>query len=130
MKRSLEILFEGEKGASLNFGGEVRDFRTQIQRALVNLATERGSDAFSTERGTTLFADALRGRITDDEDGSSANFAAVDTWFFLRETDPADEIHRTAQIRLAVVDITVNRLSLRCSMDSTQGETVGILSDL
>lgn len=128
--RSLAIEFEGDNGARLNFNKVRSGFGTQVQKALMNLATERGSDRFSPTRGTDLLRRAISGRLrgVNNKSRNAAGFAAIDTLFFQRGDDSPNDVERTSEIKLVVASVTSRQLNLQVQMVSTTGETVGIVA--
>jgi len=132
MMKTLAIEFEGAEGARLNFSSLRTGFMTQVQSALVNLATERGSDRLSPRRGTQLLRRAVSGRLRNirSDSRNAASFAAIDTLFFLRAGDAPNDTERAAEIKLQLGEFQDRKLNLHLQMVSTTGETVGILANV
>lgn len=79
---------------------------TTAQNALVNIGTSKNSDWAYPERGTDLLQSAVRDGIpTQTTARHYANFAAVDTLFFLRDTEA-----KTTDESLDLVELTPDRV--------------------
>jgi hypothetical protein len=78
--------------------------RATAQNATVNLLTENGTDPVYAERGTRLLSAITKGGAYDIISAThAANFAAADTIFFCRDSDPADisEVQQLSDLKLA-----------------------------
>lgn len=79
---------------------------TTAQNALVNIGTSKGSDWAYPNKGTDLLRSSVRDGIpTQTTARHYANFAAVDTLFFLRDSEA-----KTTDESLEQVTLTPDRL--------------------
>lgn len=123
---SLQLNF-GPNGASFNLDTEVFDFGSDVQNAMVCLGTSAGSDLTFPAKGTDLLAQALAtGFINTLAAEANANFASLDTLFFLRAQDLNTSIERLQGIQLSVTSFTGQTLSLSAQITSTLGTVVGV----
>lgn len=130
-KRTLSIEFNGADGAALDFANTRSGILCQVQRALINVGTDRGTDPAYPTRGTLLpqqaFAGAISGR---NRAKAQVNFAAIDTRFFLRETDAAGDEDRVADLRINIESLENRQLRLRAELVSIRGESVGVQASI
>ena len=93
------------------------------QNAVVHLLTSEGSDPVFPDRGTTLLRDAVRGAVVNRQGAEHvANFAALDTLFFMRQHELAGEIGRTIEtLRLVLLTLTTGRLRFQLAFKFTNG---------
>lgn len=84
------------RGIAVNFNGSNSSISNKIvegiqltsQKCLLNMATEAGMDRLYPTRGVDILSKAVAGAITDNNIAQHlGNFAALDTIFFVRETD-------------------------------------------
>lgn len=98
-----------------------------IQGALVNVGTGRGSDKTFVDRGTQLFELAVRNGIpSPNEAQHQANFAAVDTLFFQREQERQTDADSPEALRLTPASLGAQRLELDLFYQTTDGRTFGL----
>lgn len=89
--KDVKIIFSGDS-STINLTEEVRDKNLYEQKVLVNMVTEKGSDAIHPDRGTDLLADSIRGKVYSRSGTIHVgNFAALDTIYFIRNSEPIDE---------------------------------------
>jgi len=128
--RGLRINF-GSGGARLDLAATVSGLAALAQNALVNIGTHAGSDPVFPTRGTGLMRAAVEGRLVNATTARHhANFAAVDTLFFMRGTDPAGETPRLARVWLTQESFDGARLTLSARFESTEGTSMGTLADI
>ena len=123
------------EGIKLNFSDEgvkiltdekVDAFDAEVQNALMNIGVLNGSDPIYADRGTTLFIKGLQGRMTNSiTAGHEANYAAVDTLFFVREEDPFTDHDPVNLIELEIESFEIGRMSINTVMTSVAGEVQG-----
>lgn len=100
----LKVIMNGDKDTRLDLGSRVEGKQCVAQKCLVNIATEQGSDRLAADRGTNLLRAALRGVNVDANTARhSGNFAAIDTLFYIRQTDA--KTFRDSPDRLAAITI-------------------------
>lgn len=88
--KDLKITFFGDS-TTINLDEKVEDKNLYEQKVLINMVTERGSDPVYEYRGTRLLADAINGKVYSKTGTTHVgNFAALDTIYFIRSTDPED----------------------------------------
>lgn len=128
MKRGLKVEFNAKNGATLKLDEVVTGFAASVQNGMVNLGQRKQSSPIFPEKGTGLHAAALRGVLISLTDATHhANFAAIDTLFFSRETDPdAEEDGALASVELEPIELASGRLRVRARFESNSGEAVGI----
>lgn len=126
--KGLKISFEAQ-GASLVLDQTVADADCEIQNALVNVGTARGSDPMYPLRGTNMLKEATSGAVVDlDSARHVANFAALYTFDFIRSTLPdlmKDSPHRIVQLKLSVKDFDGVLLDLSISGQLQSGVEFG-----
>lgn len=115
------------KGLAINFikgaavlvpTGQVEDFDATVQNVAVNIVTTVGSDGIFPDRGTGLFKQALRGIIMNiNEAHRVSTEARLDTLFFIRKHDPADEEIKLGICSLSPIEYerTFLKLTLGCT---------------
>lgn len=88
--KDLKISFNGD-ASTIKLNETVDDKNLYEQKVLINLVTARGSDRVFPSRGTKLLADSIYGRVYSKTGAAHVgNFAALDTIYFIRSTDPKD----------------------------------------
>lgn len=98
-----------------------------IQGALVNVGTSRGSDKTFVDRGTRLFELAVRNGIpSPNEAQHQSNFAAVDTLFFQREQESQTDADSPGVLRLTPAGLGAQRLELDLFYQTTDGREFGL----
>lgn len=125
--KGLKIDMSQENGPVFELESKVEGANTTVQNALINIATTLGADPIFPERGTQLLAQALQGRLVNLQAAQVAsNFAAIDTTFFLAETEistsPSERIQR---IGLSPIVFTLNNLQINAEFDMEDGTTIG-----
>lgn len=136
--KDLKIILNGDK-TTIDLNAITEDKNLYEQKVLVNMATSKGSDYIYEDRGTDLLRDAIYGKVYSQSGTVHiGNFAALDTIFFIRSTDP-EELDGSD---FTVNDINVTGISyvnathtLNLSVqviyaDDTQTETVAEVSAL
>lgn len=120
MKKGLKVEFS-EKGAILRPSQQVDGPRASVQNALVNIGTMKGSDKAFEDRGTDLFKTVLaRGLPSVSDARHAANFAAVNTLFFVRAQEES-----TTDISIRRLRLTPSSLSLEKAEFDAYIETIG-----
>lgn len=129
--KTLKIMFS-KNGASFDLGAPLYgEFECSVQNALVNIATLQGSDYVFPEKGTTIYKSALNGSLVDlNAARHAANFAALDTFLFLRDTDYLDAVERIANIELRALSIAQGVLTVETVFTSSTGRVSGTLTPI
>ncbi len=127
----LKVKFDKD-GASLLTDEQVEDTDATIQAALINIATPVGSDPAHPERGTDLLRRAASGAIVSPQEAAhAANFAAVDTLFFVRENEPAaSDDDKLSAIDTNPLILSAQTLQVNLQFHFISGLTVGVLEPL
>jgi hypothetical protein len=87
--KDVKIIFNGD-ASTINLTEEVNDKNLYEQKVLINMVTEKGSDPVYADRGTDLLADSIRGKVYSRSGTIHVgNFAALDTIYFIRNTEPS-----------------------------------------
>jgi hypothetical protein len=123
-------------GLALEFGPDgivlqpqqpVDGLRAQVQAALLNLACERGSDPVYGERGTELMERAARDGVWSPARAQHlTNFAAVDTLFFLRDSEPRTLPSSLQDLGLTPGFLGQRTLDLDLYCESLDGQSLGL----
>lgn len=115
-------------GARIDWNAEVTDFNATAQAALINYVTPKAAgERMLTDRGTDLLARAATGRLISQRSAlHAANFAALDTVFFINRRGPESLGEKLQTIRPVVVSMDTRVLKLSLELTSTQGTVVGI----
>lgn len=79
--RAIKIHYNGGDDTRILFREETSGKLLQIQKYLLNVATEKDTDPIFPDRGTDLLRTALGGALVSP-DTSDDGFAAVDTLYF------------------------------------------------
>lgn len=88
--KDLKIIFNGD-ASTIDLNDTVEDKNLYEQKVLINLVTANGTDKVFPTRGTRLLADSIYGRVYSKTGAVHVgNFAALDTIYFIRSTDPKD----------------------------------------
>lgn len=105
--RDLKIIFDGDT-STIDFNSLVEDKNLYEQKVLINMVTENGSDKIFPNRGTKMLADSINGKVYSRTGTVHiGNFAALDTIYFIRSTDPEDIAEENYTLR----DINVDGIS-------------------
>jgi hypothetical protein len=111
--------------------GQVDGFGSAVQNALVNIGTKQGSDVVFPDKGTTLQADAVAGKLVDLNSAQhSSNFAAVDTVAFSRTHTETDDPDGVIGAQLEPADFDSNSLLIDAIFTAGDGRTVGVKTNL
>ena len=128
---ALKFSTDGKTGAIIT-QTEVSGFAATVQDALVNVATRAGSDPVFPDKGTSVQLDAASGALISVSSAQhSANYAASDTVFFLREfpdTNDPTNANGLAAMKLVAPDFNGESLDLNAQLTSIGGAVVGILA--
>lgn len=115
-------------GARIDFDEPVSGFFCEIQNALVNCGTERGSDPIFPNRGTDLGKPEFLGSLINFMDAAhQANFAAMDTLFFLKEVASETNVHEISEMLLDPVGLREGQLLLTAGFTSRTGQRINVL---
>jgi len=126
--RGVKINFDAN-GPSFDFTAPLRDFETTVQNALVNVATDAGSDPVYPDRGTDLLLDGVSGRLINNAWANhSANFAAIKTLVFSQSVDKPSDPHRLQNFKLKNAQITNQSLKLSAQATAADGQVTGIIA--
>ena len=88
--KSIQIHFDGAENTVFDFRVPAEGKTLYTQKALINIATEQGSDPIYPDRGTDLLASSINGLLIDKVEAQHAgNFAALDTLTFCNFNDYA-----------------------------------------
>lgn len=122
----LAINFSAD-GATLSTTDKVEHFATIAQNGMVNIGTIHGSDPINTNRGTDIYNSGVLGKLTTYRAAYHAtNFAAIDTEFYLRETDVDDPTYeRVDSVTLEPKSYTNNVFTVNAFFTGENGSTVG-----
>lgn len=80
--RAIAIKYNGGDDTRILFKQEVSGKLLQIQKYLMNAATEKDTDPIFAERGTDLIKTALAGSLVSTVNANDDGFAGVDTLYF------------------------------------------------
>lgn len=101
------------------------------QNALLNIAQTAGSDKAYPDKGTRMLMVAARnGLPTPNRAQHEANFAAVDTLFFSRASDPEDTPDSLAMCRLALSAFELQRITLDAQFVFIDGVVEGEITPI
>lgn len=119
----LKVQFD--KGAALIVEEKVDGFDTTVQNSLINIGTRKGTDSVFASKGTDILIRALRGTIADGNEANSESVkASLDTLFFVRLYDPADQPDvKLGRVALEPVDYEGTFLKLNASFQSLDEQT-------
>ena len=124
--KGLALQFSGASGITLAVTKKVTDFNCVAQNGMVNIACDKGSDFIYPDKGTTLYKDALAGKVPTFTDAYHySNFAALDTRFFLKNQAPAG-VEVIDKVVLLPFTYTTAGLVLNASFSGANGTTIGI----
>ncbi len=105
----------------------IEDLACLRQNAMINIATNQGTDRTYPTKGTRLLASSTQGVIFDSLSAQHvANFAALSTLTFMRNSEYPEEIERTIEtVQLELRQIFPGRISFQASFRYSDGvETV------
>ena len=81
--KSISITFDGEDSTFIDWNSMKEGKECIVQKYLVNIATEKGTDPVFPSRGTDLLQQAIGGVVIDATSALMiGNFAATDTIYF------------------------------------------------
>ena len=130
--KGLKIIFS-KTDSSIDTENYVEGFDTAVQNALVNIATQAGTDKIYSEKGTSLLKTALEGKIVGFTDSThEAQIAALDTLFFSRAQDVGlTGGYRLGQVNLQPLEYVNNSLKITAAFtDLNNSRTVGTVTTL
>ena len=105
--KDIKIILNGD-ASTIDLNSMVEDKLLYEQKALVNMVTTKGSDPVFEARGTDLLIDAIRGKAYSRSGIIHiGNFAALDTIYFIHNTDAED----IADAAYTIDDINVTGIS-------------------
>ena len=123
--KGLKFTF-GDSGGYLEPDQQVQDVQCVIQNAMINIGTIKGSDTVFPEKGTDLLLQAVRNGIPSVTQAQHyANYAAVDTLFFSRDTDIVTTDDSIQQILLTPSSLSRNNASFDAHFELLDGRTFG-----
>lgn len=124
--KGLALQFSGAAGVTIAVTKTVTDFNCVAQNGMANIACSKGTDAIYPDKGTTLYKDALAGKVPTFTDAYHySNFAALDTRFFLKKEAPAG-VEVIDKVVLLPFSYTSSGLVLNASFTGANGTTIGI----
>lgn len=124
MRRDLLINFSVD-GATIT-QQECSGVRVGIQQCGINIGTDAGSDVLYPTAGTSILLDALSGKLFNETLAQhSANFAALDTLYFVRQydDDSLGESERIQNIDLLVTGLGYQRVDITATFATTNEST-------
>lgn len=133
--KDLKFILDGDK-STIDLNSAVEDKNLYEQKALVNMVTVKGSDPIYPDRGTDLLQDAIYGKVYSRTGTIHVgNFAALDTIYFIRSTDPEDIYGESFTIRDINVEglsytNTTNTLNLAVQLIYTDGTSTEAVADI
>ena len=133
--KDLKIIFDGDS-STIDLGAIVDDKNLYEQKVLVNMVTENGSDKVFPNRGTKLLIDSINGKVYSKTGTVHVgNFAALDTIYFIRSTDPADidgAAYTLSDINVSSISYNNNDhvLNLSVQISYTDETSTEVVADL
>lgn len=124
MRRDLLINFSVD-GATIT-QQECSGVRVGMQQCGINIGTDAGSDVLYPTAGTSILLDALSGKLFNETLAQhSANFAALDTLYFVRQydDDSLEESERIQNIDLFVTGLGYQRVDITATFVTTNEST-------
>ena len=110
-----------------DFSNTVVNFDATVQKAMVNLGTDLGSDPVFTDRGTYILMDAVQGRMVNLATANhAANFAASRTAVFVKSTTRAGDDYGLQSLDMSAPNYNMFRLQLNITATCVDGETRGV----
>lgn len=120
---SLKLSFDAS-GWDVDFSSSVAELDASAQVALVNIATEFGSDRSAPTAGTKLLSQGLAGLLSNRRAAvHAANWAAAETLEFVNTNSPTDEWLQG--IWLELKDFVPPRIELNAVIQGASGKSVG-----
>ena len=102
--RDIKLILKGDD-SYIDLTSSVNGKSNTEQKCLVNLVTENGSDFLYPARGTTLLADSINGLAYDKIEATHvANFAALDTEFFLSDVKYTPDVPVSETVTYKYID--------------------------
>lgn len=127
--RGAFLNFQHAGGPVFDFTKPVADFSCLVQNALVNVATDQGSDPIFPDRGTTLKQDGAIGRMVNTVWATqAANFAALSTLAFIQQTDVQSNSFKMQSFTLRCQQLSNQLALLAVQAVCTDGTTIGIIA--
>ena len=90
--KDIKVIFDGPYGNTrLDLLNQVEGKDLTVQKVLINIPTYKGSDKLYPNKGTSILQQFL-GAVVVNKNAAQhiANFAALDTIYFINETDGLD----------------------------------------
>jgi hypothetical protein len=126
--RGVRINFEGPAPA-FDFTKPLADFACTVQNALVNAATDNGSDPIFADRGTDLKLDGAQGKMINSTWAThSANFAALRTLSFVQQTELQSNPFKLQTFTLRCTQVSQQTVVLGVQASCIDGTVVGFLA--
>jgi hypothetical protein len=120
--KGLKILLS-KNDTVIDLNNSVTGFDATVQNALVNIATQAGSDKIYSDKGTNLLKHAVTGKIVGFNDANhEAQIAALATLFFSRDQDTgAPSTERLGSIAMSPVTYTEGTLTISAAFTDLEG---------
>lgn len=120
--KGLKILLS-KNDTVIDLNNSVSGFDATVQNALVNIATQSGSDYIYADKGTELLKNAVTGKIVGWNDANhEAQAAGITTLFFSRAQDgTAVDTERLGAVNMAPVTYTEGTLTISASFTDLAG---------
>jgi hypothetical protein len=124
--KGLKLTF-GDVGISLELSESVEAVQCVVQNALVNIGTVKGTDNTFADKGTDLLINSVRNGIPSVNQAQHyANFAAIDTLFFSRETDLVTNDDSLQQVLMTPASLSRNNAQFDVQFETLDGRTFGV----
>lgn len=117
-----------KSGSVLDTNKAVEGFAALAQNGMVCIGCVTGSDPIFPAKGTLLYKKAVEGRIsTYSAAYHASNFAALDTQFFLKESDAdATGEERISKVTMSPAKFDASGLEVDVSFEGDQGTVIGL----
>lgn len=131
--RDIRIVFNGDNGRTfIDLNKSVSGKLLTAQKCLINIPTLRGSDALYPDKGTTLLQECIGATLVNTTAVTHvANYAALDTLYFINRTDGLDVNDPTGleqlDLNLLDFDATTSQVTFESIVyfpDGTQTESI------
>ena len=125
MARGLKVNFKDD-GAVISLDEEIENLEASTQNALVNVATTKGSDSFTSKKGSSFLSDLRSAGVVNlTEAQHYCNFAAGETLKFVNSSSLEEDLLDEFNLKASHFTDT-DKLVINVTSTDNNGNTYGV----